>query len=522
MRAQSEIEQLVRRRVREHPDEVWLKFKDEAYRWRQVLSFAQRCANGLLDIGLRPGEPIGIMASNRPEFLWMYFGILMIGGLVVPLNRHQRGLALRHILADSAVVAIAYDEDLSTLIEGLRPELPALRKTITFGAPAVPRADVAFASVLCGEDREPPIRVELAAPPVGILYTSGTTGAPKGIVAPYYEPSLWPLHNAMGAKAGETIYAPMPLFHGNALIVSTTGSIRLDAKLALAESFSASRFWDDCRRHNAVEANAMGGVIPILMKQAPRSDDRDNPVRIVLSAGCPLSVWRAFEERFAVHINEFYGASDACGITLNTEGVPGCVGRPVDGAEFRVVDDADVDLPPGKVGEIIWRHPWGRVHRYHNLPEATEQAYRGGWYRSGDLGEIDDEGRFYFRGRVKEAIRRRGENVSAWEVMAAVDAHPDVVESAAFGVPSEMGEEDVMVAVVKRLGSTLKPAELLDFCSSRLAYFSVPRYVEFVDGIPKTENQKIQHVALKARGRTSETWDREAAGYVLTRDGRGA
>ena len=517
MRIQCEIEQLIRRRVREHPNAVWLLFKDREYRWHEVLSLSQRCANGLLHLGVRPGDSVGIMATNKPEFLWMCFGAMMLGTVIVPLNRHQRGYALKHMLKDSAISMIACDADLESVIHEIRQDLPNLRTVITFGPVKTSISNDSFESLLQCEDQEPRVRVDRPTGIVGILYTSGTTGPPKGIVTQYYEQSLWPLHNSIGACTGETIYACMPLFHGNALIVSTTGSIRLDAKLALAESFSASRFWDDCRRYGAVEANAMGGVIPILLKQEPRADDRDNPVRVILSAGCPADAWDAFQKRFGVRIHEFYGASDACGLTLNVENVPGCVGRPVDGAEFRIVDDNDNDLPAGQLGEIVWRHPWGRASHYHNLPEATAAAFRGGWYRSGDLGAKDAEGRFYFKGRVKEVIRRRGENISAWEVMAALNAHPDVLESAAFGVPSDLGEEEVMVAVVQRPGASLTAEGLVDFCSQRLAYFAVPRYVEFVGEIPKTENQKIQHLTLKARGKTSQTWDREAAGYKLTR-----
>ncbi len=326
-----------------------------------------------------------------------------------------------------------------------------------------------------------------------------------------------PLLEVSGVQPGETMYACLPLIHGNALFVSTIGSIRLKAKLALAERFSASQFWDDCRRYNVVSVSTLGGIIPILMKQPPRANDRDNPVRIAMSVGCPAASWREFEQRFGVRVIEWYGMSDAPGNLINTTGKLGSVGTPARGGEFRVVDDKDQTLPPGKLGQLLFRHEVGAVTRYNNLPDATAESYRGGWFHSGDLAETDAEGYFYFRGRIKEAIRRRGENVSAWEIESVIDQHPKVRESAAFGIPSDMGDEDVAIAVVLQPGESMTPQELLTFCEGRLAYYAVPRFIEFIDELPKTGTQKIQKGVLKQRGRTAATWDREAAGVDIVR-----
>jgi crotonobetaine/carnitine-CoA ligase len=515
-RLQSSVEQLIRQRHARAPDEVWLYFKDETYTWRDVIRLSQTAANGLLGLGVKPGDRVAMMAGNKPGFLWLYFGMLMIGAQVVPLNRWQRGPALRHMLNDSAAALIVFDEELREVVRDVRADCTGLRRLVVFGAPAE-GMDATYDEIMKAPDSEPQVEVAVPSNPVGILYTSGTTGPPKGIVPERFVNALGPLYESTGVQPGETMYTCLPLIHGNALFLSTLGSIRLNARLALAERFSASRFWDDCRRYNVVHISTLGGILPLLMKQPPRPDDRDNPVRVALSVGCPASAWREFEERFGVKIVEFYGMSDAPGQLLNTEGKVGSVGKPAGGAEFRIVDENDNTLPAGRLGQIVFRDPVGQGTRYNNLPEATAEAYRGGWFHSGDLGEMDGDGFFYFRGRMKEAIRRRGENVSAWEVESVIDQHPAVVESGAFGIPSELGDEDIAIAVVLQPGQTLKPEELLAYCEGRLAYYAVPRYIDFVEALPKTGTQKIQKGVLKQRGRTPSMWDREAAGVTIVR-----
>jgi carnitine-CoA ligase len=213
----------------------------------------------------------------------------------------------------------------------------------------------------------------------------------------------------------------------------------LDAKLALAERFSASRFFDDCRRYQAVEFNTLGGMISILLKQPPRPDDADNPVRFVLSAGCPPDRWEEFERRFGLRIIEWFGMVDAPGVLLNTQGRVGSMGEAIAGVEYRVVDDQDHPVGPGVVGELVFRHPKGQMTYYENRPDATEEAYRGGWFHSGDLAECDQDGFFYYRGRKKESMRRLGENISAWEIETVLNGHPQLTESAAHAIRSELG-----------------------------------------------------------------------------------
>ena len=513
-RAQGPIEQAIRKRVADHPDARWLKWKDEEVAWREVLSNVNRAANGLLELGVRPGERVALLMPNCPEFLWAHLGVIFIGAHSVPVNISQRGQTLQHILSDSDSVAVLLHDDLREALIAVREKCPALRSTVVFAGKAGDGIDWDFDRLMEGPDTEPDVELDEPSGGVGMLYTSGTTGPPKGVVSTKYDTSpLGIILGATGVQPGETMYTALPLFHGNALLISAIGSILLDAKLALAERFSASRFWDDCRKYEAVEFNALGGMISILLKQPPRDDDRDHQVRVVLSAAAPPDRWEEFQNRFGVKIVEFFGMVDSPGFLLNTEGRVGSMGKPIANIEFAVVDDDDEPVPPGEIGEIVFRHPMGQLTHYHKLPEATAEAYRGGWFHSGDLAVVDKEGWWYYKGRKKESMRRRGENISAWEIETVVNQHPDVLESGAHAVKSELGEDEVKVVIVPRRGAQPTPESILAFCQGRMAHYAVPRYVEFVDALPKTETHRLQYAALKTRGLTPGTWDREAAGY---------
>lgn len=517
-RAQSAVEQMIRQRVADHPDHTWLKWKKERYSWGQVLSNIQRAANGLAELGVRPGDRVALMMANRPEFLWSHFAVGFLGAHSVPINISQRGPALEHILADAEVTAVVVQDDLRGHVTQLRPRLPSLRHTVVVGGAAGAGIDWDFDRVMGGADREPDVEVAEPSGGVGMMYTSGTTGPPKGVVADQYDTTpILRLLEASGVRPGETMYTPLPLFHGNALFVSVTGSIILDAEFALGERFSASRFWQECRDYEAVEFNTLGGMISILLKQPPGPADREHQVRVVLSAGCPPDRWGEFEARFGVRVIEWFGMVDSPGILLNDVGKVGSMGRPVADIEFALVDDAERQLGPGQVGELVFRHPLGRLTYYNKLPEATEEAYRGGWFHSGDLAERDEEGFYYYRGRKKESMRRLGENISAWEIETVVNQHPAVLESAAHAVTSELGEDEVKLCVVALPGQQPTPAEILDFCQGKVARYAVPRYVEIVDELPKTGTQRVQYSELKRRGVTAQTWDREAAGYEVQR-----
>jgi crotonobetaine/carnitine-CoA ligase len=503
------VELLIRKRAAQHPEATWLYWQDSSYTWAEVLSASRRFAVALRELGVRSGDRVALMLPNGPEFLWAHFGVLFAGALSVPVNTSQRGATLRYILANSAPMAVVFADEFRPLVMQTLPTAEPQPALISLGGTASGPVARTVDDMLSAPEAD----LDLSDAPaggVGIMYTSGTTGPPKGVVSTAYDiTSLEILLRAGDIRPGDTMYTPLPLYHGNALTVSAVGSMVADARLALGARFSASRFWDEVRRYGASEFNALGAMIAILLKQPVRSDDADNPVRAVLSAGAPSDArWTQFEQRFGVRLVEWFGMVDSPGTLLNDESRVGSMGRPIGGVQFRVVGPDDSELGPGQVGELVFRHPAGRLTHYHDNREATEHAYRGGWFHSGDLAERDADGFFYYRGRLKESMRRRGENISAWEIESAVIQHPDVVECAAYGVASELGEDDVMLAAVRRPGTQLTPQELVAFCAEHMAAYALPRYVAFVDALPKTGTQRIQYAVLKARG-TAGAWDRE-------------
>jgi crotonobetaine/carnitine-CoA ligase len=247
------------------------------------------------------------------------------------------------------------------------------------------------------------------------------------------------------------------------------------------------------------------------MKQPERPDDAENPVRMVFSAACPASVWAEFEQRFGVSIVEGYAAVDGGGfVVMNFGNAPkGSIGKPMN--PVRIIDDDGNQVPPGQPGELLFEVDDEKRRRveYYKNEEASNVKIRDGWFHTGDLVSADEDGHLYFVDRKTDSLRRRGDNISSWEVEREIDRHPAVLESAVFGVPSELGEDDVMAAVVLKAGQTLDPAELVRHCEERMAKFMVPRYIEFRQELPKTETHRIQKSGLKHDGVGSNTWDRE-------------
>ena len=513
------IAALLEYRATEHPDQVFLKMRGVLATWGDFYADVLRVGGGLRDAGLKPGERVAIMLPNSPEFLSAHFGTIAAGLAPVPVNTAQRGETLAFLLRDSGARGIVIDSAFWSQYEPARSE----RKLVEFvrgEPPAGTKGAVALRDVLAGPTAEPSASDTVSegepAGAFGVLYTSGTTGPPKGVVPTRTDIGpLLAMWQAMEVQAGETIYTCLPLFHGNPLAISVLGAIFLDAQIAVSERFSASRFWDEVRSFDAVEFNHVGAVIPILLKQPERGDDRDNPMRVCLSAGCPSHAWEPFQDRFGVKIVEQFSMVDAPGYLINLDGRVGSMGKPVAGCEATILDDDGAPQQAGRVGELALRASEGRTHYYLNQPDATEDAFRGGWFHTGDLAWRDEDGFFYYAGRKRESMRRRGENVSAWEVENVVNQFPGVLESAAHAVASDLGEDEIKVVVVSRDGSRVDPVALLDFCATRMARYAVPRYVEARGEIPKTPTQRPRYAELKLEGITEATWDREAAGYAL-------
>lgn len=509
---------VMEQQARELADKPYILFEERVVSFAELNRQVNRAANGLANLGAGAGTGVSIMMPNAPEWLFVFFATQKLGAYAVPVNVALRGEGLRHVLDHSDSTMLVCHPDFTEAIEEVRGSLSKLKHIVidtTGTGPGYQPPDgwIKLSEVMDASPEDPGRPIQQGSIS-GIMYTSGTTGAPKGVVQRYRP--VAPAAAGLGGgfyETNEILYTCLPLFHANALFLSAQRALVGGLTLALSRRFSASRFWDEVRRYNATTFNALGAMIPILMKQPERDNDRDNRVGIVLSAACPASVWEAFEQRFGVRLVEAYGAVDGAGFGITNPGTSpkGSIGKPA--TPIRIVDDNGNDVPAEVPGELLFQidNPELRRVEYYKNTEASTEKIRDGWLHTGDLVYADEEGNLFFADRKTDSMRRRGENISSWEVEREINAHPAVLESGAFGVPSELGEDDVMAVVVLKEGQTVTPEELVDHCRKRMAKFMVPRYFEFRDELPKTGTHRVQKSLLKQQGVTAKTWDAERA-----------
>jgi carnitine-CoA ligase len=513
--APASVHGLLLSRARQHPARTCLVFEGTRYSYAEVAAQSMAAASALRSIGIRRGDRVALMLGNRPEFLFLWFGCSMLGAVEVPVNTAQKGELLAYVLERAECRAIiaeaAHWPQLAPVIERPRSleyallldDLPAHEGRVRLGAfESLPRGKFVPDESIGGDD------------PHAIMFTSGTTGPSKGAVMPQRFPLFIGNIVVQAAQytAEDVLFNALPLFHGNAQFLSTVPALLAGAQIVLARKFSASQFWSEVRRYGCTEFNYIGGIIPMLMKAEPSPADRDHQLRIMFGAGAPQALFRSFEQRFAVRLIEGYGMSEVGIPLLATDACapPGSCGREHPSYEVRLVDDAGRDVPDGTAGELLVRpRELGVMMReYYGMPERTVESWRDLWFHTGDYLRRDNQGYYWFVDRKKDALRRRGENISSWEVEHIVNAHPGVLESAAIPVPADVGEDEVMVCVVRRSGSDIGPAELAAFCEQRMPKFMVPRFIRFLTALPKTPTERIQKFELRAQGVTKDTWDR--------------
>ncbi len=496
---------------------VFLTFKERSITYREMDENANRLANFLRGLGGGPGVGAAIIMQNSPRWLDAFFALQKLGMYAVPVNAALRGDQLAHVVGDSDAGFVLIDHDLLPHYEAVAAALPGVGRVIVNAQGAPPgfslpagALDLEEAYAPGADASRPPLKYDPDDLMV-IMYTSGTTGLPKGVVYRYATSGvkMVSVMSRFFLGAHDIYYTCYPLFHANALFLTVTPCLHAGCRVALAERFSASGFWDDIRRHGATIFNGLGAVMPILMKQPSRPDDGDNRVRAVLSAGCPADMWEAFEQRFGVRIYEAYGAVDGAGVVLINLGTGpvGSMGKPL-GSRCRIVDREGNDAAAGEAGELIsYVGKRTSTVEYYKDAVASSDKVRDGWLYTGDLVYRDRKGYIYFLGRNTESMRCKGENVSAYEVEQAILKHPDVLECAVYAVPSELAEDDIMVTLVPLEGRTLDPASLAGFLSGKLARFAIPRYYRVVDALPKTETHRVIKRELESLGVTGDTWD---------------
>ena len=523
------ITELLAKQAARRPEHVFAQFSDRQWTFADAARHAWRFANGLLREGLAPAEHVSVWAPTSPELLQAWFGINAAGGVYAPLNLAARGTFLQHGIGLVAPRILVAHASLLERLVGL--ELPTLELLVVIGqVPDVdlPQRIVPFAAILEGADSDRPVLEEPREPwdDLAVVYTSGTTGPSKGVRLPYASHLLYSRSFVWDDVGEEDCYLlTLPLFHV-AGTAATYAMLERGGRVAFAGTFHPRTFWADVHRHGATITAVMHGMISFLLAEPPSGQDADNPLRVVYMG--PLQRVQEFRERFGVSLYTAFGMTEVpCPLRsgldpANEQSVGGAFNPDFDA---RIVDEHDVPVPDGTPGELVLRHelPWMMNSGYIGMPEATAHAWRHGWFHTGDQLVVDEHGDFVFVDRVKDAIRRRGENISSYEVEAEVLSYEDVDQVAAVGVANpdvdqEASVQEVKVVVVPVPVRSVDPLELVEYLIPRMPRHMVPRYVEVVSELPRTPSFKIKKAELRAAGVTAGTWDRERAGIKLRRE----
>ncbi|MCF8120669.1 MAG: AMP-binding protein [Deltaproteobacteria bacterium] len=521
------IHHVLRQKAREFGNRPFLYFEDRTFGYEELDAASDRAAAGLLALGLRMGDKVALMMGNRPEFLFMWFGISKVGAVEVPINVAHRGDILTYMLdkADCRVVIAeaAFLDQLAPAIEGLSK----VERLVILDDPGEKKASlttlwVDFRKLMDNDGSYQAVDVTWADP-FAILFTSGTTGPSKGALMPHNY-ALFMGELVMGFAEyteSDCLYNALPLFHGNAQLLSAMPALMSGARMVLARRFSASRFWSEVEKYQCTAFNYIGSIIPILLKAAPKAEDSRNPLRIMVGGGCPEDLFGVVEARFGLSLVEGYGMSEL-GLPLGNgpgQHKRGTIGKPTPGYQVKVVADNGLEVSPGILGELLVRpeKPYTMMLEYYRMPEETVEAWRDLWFHTGDYVVEDPEGYFRFVDRKKDALRRGGENISSYEVEKIINSHPAVRDSAAIAVKSELAEDEVMVCLELSPDAGLTPEALLDYCQECMAYFMVPRYVRIMETLPRTPTLRVQKAVLRREGITADTWDRVKTGYEIRR-----
>jgi crotonobetaine/carnitine-CoA ligase len=518
------LAQIVARRAQEAPERPLVQFEDgTTWTAQQTRQRMEAAAELLAGAGIEFGEHVGVWLPNGPELLQLWLGCAYLGAVFVPLNTDYRGNMLGHVLRECRPRLLALHPQLLERLEAVADDLP--ERLLVCGGDDTTAAGLPAGVAVSVVDPLPASAGHVpGAAALGpwdtlmVIFTSGTTGPSKGVVCPYGHIYSTAQATYGYLEASDTMLTELPIFHvGGA--ASVVAALANDAGLALYSGFSTRDYWERIARVGATATSGLIGSMADFLAAAPASPrDPDNTLRIVTLMLTEQAMRVA--RRFDFQTLSGFNMTELSGplITELDCGIPGSLGRPRAGCECRVVDDHDMPCAAGETGELVVRseHPWTLFAGYLNRPDATAQAWRNGWFHTGDLVRQDSEGNYFFVDRKKDAIRRRGENVSSAEVEAEVLTHPDVVEACAVAVPSELAEDEILVAYVGRDGSP-PPRELAEFLIPRMPHFMVPRYYRSMPSLPRTPTNKVRKVAVRDEGITQDTWDREAAGLVLKR-----
>ncbi len=506
------------------PDKPFIRFEDgTVWTWAQTREIGLRTAAALQKRGVQPSDTVLAWLPNGPTLVRAWLGANYLGAALVPINLSYKGRLLEHVIKTSKAKLIishpALVERLDIVDRGDLKNVIVDAGEIGDVKSALP---IETRAVLDGDANA----VDLSYQPqiwdtMVIIFTSGTTGPSKAVPATYLHQWTTGQISYGYMRPDDRILINLPIYHvgGTSSFMAAAAS---GGSIALFDVFNTKDFWNQIRiTESTTISGLIGAMTTFLSKNEPHPSDADNPLRICTLA--PVNDETiALGQRYGFdYVSGFNMTELSCPLItdVNVKVARSC-GRPRSGVQCRIVDNNDIEVPHGTIGEFIVRsdRPWDQMTGYYGNPEATAAAWRNGWFHTGDLMYRNDDGDFFFVDRKKDAIRRRGENISSLEVEADVAAYPAVREVAAYGVPCANGEEEVMITIAPKSDQTVDPRALIEFLIPRMAHYMVPRYVRIEPELPKTPTNKIQKTELRAQGVTSATWDREVAGIVLKRD----
>ena len=513
---------LIENKSIENGEKTWLIYEDgREFTYKEVNDLSTSFFAGLKSLGINKDEKIAIFANNSPEWIISYFGILKAGAIPVTVNINFIKDPLIYNLEKSDTSHLIIDSKLLQAFIDVEDKLKNKIKNLIIIGDVEDKLKNKIKTQwmlykdLLKSSNEKAVSNQKPYDIAAMILTSGTTG-PSKVVADTHAQFIYTaldMIDAGGVTPNSNVYVYLPLYHIMALDLATISSMLANAKMVLVKTLYASRFWEDINKYNITHFHAVGPILEILFKQ-PKTDLEINHGQLIAIAYTSKVVWLEAVKRFNIYITGGYGSTEArIPVTSPYDEVierkvpPGSSGKPAPPFEIDIVDEDGFSLPPNKVGEIVVRPklPWAIFREYYNMPDKTIEAFKGLWFHTGDLGVFDENGYLYFVDRAKDAIRKKGENISSYEIEQTLLKFDKIKEAAVIPVPSEIGEDEVMAVI--SLKEKVNPEEIIDFCLENMPKFWVPRYIRFVDSLPRTPTGRIEKYKLRNQGITNDTVD---------------
>lgn len=520
---------LLEKRAAEAPEAVFFTFGEDSFTLGGFNASVNAMARNLLDQGIVRGQSVAIIMETSVDYMRLWFALAKIGAIEVPINNAYRGDLLAHALNTSGASVAVIDVKYAATLAEIAGQASALH-TVYVRDGEWPGNGGSLKSRDFAELAAPADETNLGDAPHfsevgGIIFTSGTTGPSKGVLLSHYYLAAYGFMyreiNALGAD--DVVLNFLPFFHIGAKFL-TIATLASGGRMHLQERLSITTFWDTVREYGVTNFIGVGGICNMLLSSPPSPSDRETPIKTIYAVPDPSDIHREIEERFNCKLTTVFGSTEV-GLPLfrstTDDYQPESCGRVSPYYEVRIVDADDQPLGVGDVGEIVVRPklPFLTGSGYVNMPDKTVESWRNLWLHSGDNGYFDENGWFYFVDRATDSIRRRGENISSYEVEQLVAKHADIAEVAAMATPSEVGEDEVWVQIIPREGKSLSPENVLKHCAEVMPYFMVPRFIEIVPDFPRTPTAKVEKFKLRKAGPGDGSWDCCANGWKVTREG---